>query len=74
MGIGFMELIVLLFVLIVPIWLIALVDILRSDFKGNDKLIWILVVIFVPFLGPLCYFFIGRNQKIEGNKTIGIHK
>ena len=71
MGMGVMELIVLLFVLFVPIWLIALVDILRNDFKGNDKLIWILVVIFVPFLGPLCYFFIGRKQKIGGKKDDG---
>ncbi len=66
MGLGVTELIVLLFVLFVPIWLIAFVDILKNDFKGNDKLIWLLVVIFVPFIGPLCYFFIGRKQKIGG--------
>jgi hypothetical protein len=67
MGIGLPELIVL-FVLFVPIWLIAFVDILRNDFKGNNKLIWLLAVIFVPFLGPICYFFIGRKQK-TGSKN-----
>jgi ankyrin repeat protein len=68
MGLGMTELFVLLFILLVPIWLIAFVDILRNDFKGNDKIIWILVVIFVPFLGPLCYLFIGMKQKIGGKK------
>jgi hypothetical protein len=36
---------------------IAFIDILRSDFEGNNKLIWLLVVIFVPFIGPIAYFF-----------------
>jgi hypothetical protein len=65
MGIGLMELI-FLFVLLLPIWLIAFVDILRNDFKGNDKLIWLLAVTLVPFFGLICYFFIGRKQKIGG--------
>ncbi len=56
----------MLVLLCVPIWLIAFVDILKNDFKGNDKLIWLLVVIFVPFIGPLSYFFIGRKQKLSG--------
>ena len=68
MAIGVMELVVLLVLFVVPLWLIALVDILRHDFKGNDKLIWILVIIFVPFLGPILYFLIGRKQRITGKK------
>lgn len=66
MGLGITEIILLLVLLCVPIWLIAFVDILKSDFKGNDKLIWLLVDIFVPFIGPLCYFFIGQKQKLSG--------
>ncbi|MCG2811772.1 MAG: PLD nuclease N-terminal domain-containing protein [Candidatus Aminicenantes bacterium] len=66
MGLGLTELILLFVLIIVPIWLIAFVDILKNDFKGNDKLIWLLVVIFVPLIGPLCYFFIGQKQKLSG--------
>ena len=52
----------ILSVLLLP--LMALIDILRNDFKGsNDKVIWVLVVLFVPFLGSLLYFLIGRNQR-----------
>lgn len=45
--------------------LIALIDILRNEFTGSNKLIWVVVCILLPFLGPLLYFAIGRNQKIR---------
>lgn len=48
-------------VLILP--LIALIDILRNTFRENDKLIWVLVVLFLPFVGALLYYFIGTKQK-----------
>ena len=51
------------FGLILP--LIALIDILRSDFKNNnDKIIWVLVVLFFNILGSLLYFTIGRKQRV----------
>ncbi len=46
-------------------WIIALVDILRSEFTGANKIVWLLVVIFLPVIGFLLYFLIGRNQKIK---------
>jgi hypothetical protein len=57
---------VLLFIIFMPLILIiwALVDVLKSEFTGNNKIVWALVVIFLPLLGPLLYFGIGRNQKI----------
>jgi hypothetical protein len=47
------------------LWIIALVDILRSEFEGNDKVVWVLVVVFFPFLGSILYFLIGRSRKIR---------
>ena len=65
--IGPQEIIVIL--LIVPVFLIipiiALVDILKSEFTGNNKLIWVLVVLLSWIIGAILYFFIGRNQKIR---------
>lgn len=47
------------------LWIYALVDITRSEFKGdNDKLIWLLLVILIPFIGTVLYFAIGQNQKL----------
>lgn len=45
--------------------LIALIDIIRNEFRGsNDKVIWVIIVLFIPFLGWLLYFLIGRNQRV----------
>tara|TARA_R110000823_G_scaffold192152_1_gene323847 strand:+ start:106 stop:327 length:222 start_codon:yes stop_codon:yes gene_type:complete len=48
--------------LVLPV--IALIDILRSEFKGNDKIIWVLIVLFLNLIGTLLYFTIGKKQKI----------
>ncbi len=61
--IGLSELIVLFFILSLPLFIIALVDILRNDFPGQEKIVWLLVVIFLPLLGPILYFIIGRKKK-----------
>lgn len=55
----------IIFLAIFITWLIALIDILRSEFTGYNKIIWILVVLFVPLLGAILYFAIGRRQKIQ---------
>ncbi len=54
----------LLEILCVGLWIWALVDILRSNFRDpNGKLIWCLVVILLPLLGALLYLAIGKDQK-----------
>jgi len=57
--------IVMILAIILPI--IALIDILRNDFKGNNKLIWILVILFTSLIGVLLYFRFGTKQKIMKN-------
>ena len=50
-------------IIITVLWLWALVDVLKSDFKNNNKLIWLLTVILVPVAGFVLYFVLGRCQK-----------
>jgi hypothetical protein len=58
----------LMWLVVAVLWLVALVDILKSEFKdGLTKVIWLLLVIFLPFLGSILYFFIGRDQKIRND-------
>lgn len=46
-------------------WLWALVDIVKSDFRGEyNKIVWTMLVIFLPFIGTILYAMIGRKQKI----------
>lgn len=72
-GFGIPELIILL-CMFVPfiVWLVALVDIIRSDFTGNNKVIWLLIVILVPLIGMILYFLIGKKQKIDSNLAAGM--
>jgi hypothetical protein len=62
-GLGMIELILIFLLLMVPN-LIALIDILRHDFRENQKLVWLIVVLFVPLMGTILYFAIGRKQRI----------
>lgn len=62
-GIGVLELIVIIIPLI--FWLWALIDLLRSNFRDSStKIVWLIAIIFVPFLGALLYLLIGRRQRI----------
>ena len=46
------------------VWLYALVDVIRNDFKHfATKLVWIINLCVFPPLGTLLYFLIGRNQR-----------
>ncbi|RLK03173.1 PLD nuclease N-terminal domain-containing protein [Tenacibaculum discolor] len=68
--IGVWQLILILIILIEIIpTIIALVDILKSEFKGNNKIVWILVVLLANFFGNVLYFLIGREQKINKNPS-----
>lgn len=61
--IGIFELLIIV-VFCLP-WLIAFIDILRSDFQGHAKMMWLIIVVLVPFLGALAYLIMGRKQKIK---------
>ena len=52
-----------LLILLFP--LLALISVLKNDFPGNDKIIWVLVIIFLPFFGSLLYFMVGRGRQIK---------
>ncbi len=47
------------------LWIITLIDILRNEFTGSNKIVWIIVTTFLPLLGPILYFFIGTDHKIR---------
>jgi hypothetical protein len=61
---GIIELAMVLFLLGFVPFIIAFIDILKNDFEGSNKLIWLLAVIFVPVIGSIAYFVIGKKQRI----------
>ncbi|MCK4561313.1 MAG: PLDc_N domain-containing protein [Flavobacteriaceae bacterium] len=48
--------------------LIALIDILKNNFSDNNKIIWVLVVLFFPLIGAILYYTIGTKQKVKIEK------
>ena len=51
--------------------IIALINLLRNEFTGYNKIIWFFVI-WIPFMGPILYFTISKKQKIhiESNPNI----
>jgi hypothetical protein len=62
-SLGFSALVLLLCLATFVLWLVALISILSHDFKNpTDKIVWLLVSFFLPFLGSILYFIIGRKH------------
>ncbi len=47
-------------------WLWVLVDCLtKESAQGNDKVAWTLLILLVPFIGALVYYFVRRPERIK---------
>ena len=47
-------------------WIWMLVDCLTKEpSEGNDKIIWVLVIVLLSWLGALIYLFVRRPQRIQ---------
>jgi hypothetical protein len=44
--------------------IIAIVDVLKSKADAGNKLIWLLVILFLPVVGMILYFLLGRGAKL----------
>jgi len=61
---GLFEFLMILFLLGFIPFIIAFIDILKNEFEGYNKLIWLLAVLFAPLIGSVAYFMIGKKQRI----------
>jgi hypothetical protein len=47
-------------------WIWTLIEVLTKEpSEGNDKIVWLLVVIFFHFIGSLIYHFVRRPERIR---------
>ncbi|HWC58725.1 MAG TPA: PLD nuclease N-terminal domain-containing protein [Verrucomicrobiae bacterium] len=57
MGVSFLALLELIF----QIWM--LVDAIQNPrLEGSQRIVWVLVIILMPCLGPVLYYFVGRGK------------
>ncbi|WP_111668978.1 PLDc N-terminal domain-containing protein [Algoriphagus litoralis] len=56
-------------------WAYALFDCLRSDFQGpNQKLIWLILILFAPIIGTFLYLSMNRRTKVRRTFQPNFHK
>lgn len=52
----------LIALLIIVVDVIVIIDILRSNKDMEKKILWIIAVVFLPVLGPVLYYIIGKGK------------
>lgn len=52
----------LIALLILIIDIVVIMDILKSFKDSEKKVLWIVVVVLLPILGPILYYFIGKKN------------
>ena len=58
-----MELLYLAWLIVV---ILVIVTIVRDDGSAGHKILWVLLVLFVPLIGIILYFVIGNSTKRLG--------
>lgn len=47
-------------------WIWVLIDcVTKEPSEGNDKVAWLLFILFVPWVGALVYYFVRRPERIK---------
>jgi hypothetical protein len=47
-------------------WIWMIIDCaIREPAEGNERLIWVLIIVFANWIGALIYYFVRRPKRIE---------
>ena len=61
---GLIALLIPLIVIQLALLIAALYDLTRPGrrVKGDNKIVWVVIIVFVQMLGPILYFLAGREE------------
>ncbi len=61
------ELVYLLLLLVLPaiFWIWTIVDCVMHEPEGNDKLVWLIVIVLIGIIGSLIYCLVRRPARIR---------
>ena len=49
-------------------WIWMLVDCIRHEpSEGNDKIVWVLVIVFAKVIGAAIYYFVRRPERLRSS-------
>ena len=58
-----------LFVFLFVFWILMIIDCAKRDFKKDvEKIVWILVLIFLQVIGALIYYFVVKADDKKGKR------
>jgi len=47
-------------------WLWVLIDcVTKEPSEGNDKIVWTILIIFLPWIGSILYYFVRRPERVK---------
>ncbi len=57
-----------LLILELVLLVVALIDLAKRErVRGGNKVVWLLVIIFINFIGPIVYLLFGREESRAGD-------
>ena len=64
---AWLPLLIPLIILELILILVALIDLIRRDPRQvrGSKLVWVLVILLISTLGPICYLLVGRKELVD---------
>jgi len=76
-GIGYIVALGIIAIIAIPLlilWIKTVVEIIQSDYEGENKVIWLIIVLMAGLMGIILYYIIGRKTRItveEEKEEIG---
>ena len=52
----------LLSIVTLVLYVIAIIDAVKSSLETSKKVLWIIVILILPILGAVIYYFVGRKK------------
>jgi hypothetical protein len=49
-------------ILILIIDIIVILDIIKSNKENESKILWVILVLFLPIAGPILWYLVGKNK------------
>lgn len=60
----FLPLLIPIVIIELALLIFALVHILKhNNYKFGNRIMWILIVVFIQFIGPILYFILGKGDE-----------
>ena len=55
-----------IFLFLIGFWIWMLVEcVTKESNQGNDRIVWLLIILFTNWIGALIYYFVRRPQRIK---------